>query len=168
MVEQDVIAHAHVAIINEDDALLIFGRTDVVGEAIAIDDWAGGITLEIIGVTESTMMSSMEALFSPVRGFLVPITLVQSRYNGGVNTVNNIVVQVADMDRLEEIAQNVIRIIEFDRGTEDRYSAQTMMSIFEEFDAVIGIFTVFIKNLQIPPDGFCRHAKTYFRHYTAL
>ena len=144
LIEQDLIAQAHVAVMNVDDALLVFGREDVVGETVLIDDWGGGLELTIIGVTESTLMSEMEAAFSPFRGFQVPITLVQTRYNGGVNIVNSISVQIADMDRLTEISENVIRIIEFDRGTEGRYNAQSMMEIFEEFDMVIGIFTVFM------------------------
>jgi len=144
LIAQDLYAHAQVAVINEDDALLIFGRTDVIGETIDINDWAGGLTLRIVGVTESTPMSAMEALFSPARSFQVPISLVQARYNAGVNTVNNISIQVADMDRLTEISENAIRIIEFDRGTEGRYNAQSMMDIFQEFDTVIGIFTMFM------------------------
>jgi len=144
LIEQDIIANAQVAVMNEDCALLVFGRTDVVGETIDVSDWAGGLTLTIVGVTESTMMSEMEALFSPARSFHVPISLVQSRYNGGMNTVNSISIQVADMDRLTEIADNAIRIIELDRGREGRYNAQSMMDIFEEFDTVIGIFTLFM------------------------
>jgi len=144
LIEQDLIAQAQVAVMNVDDALLVFGRADVVGETVLIDDWGGGLELTIIGVTESTLMSEMEAVFSPIRGFQVPITLVQTRYNGGVNIVGSISVQVADMDRLTEISENVIRIIEFDRGTEGRYNAQSMMEIFEEFDMVIGLFTLFM------------------------
>jgi len=144
LIEQDLIAQAEVAVMNVDDARLVFGRTDVVGETILIDDWGGGLELTIVGVTESTLMSEMEAAFSPVRGFQVPITLVQARYNGGINIVGNISVQIADMDRLTEISENIIRIIEFDRGTEGRYNTQSMMEIFEEFDMVIGIFTAFM------------------------
>ena len=144
LIEQDLIAQSEVAVMNEDDALLVFGRIDVVGETVSIDDWAGGLTLTIVGITESTTMSAMEAIFSPARGFQVPITLVQARYNGGASTVSNISVQIVDMDRLTEISENVIRIIEFDRGTEGRYNAQSMMEIFEEFDMVIGLFTVFM------------------------
>ena len=144
LIAQDVMANSYVAVIDEDSALLIFGRTDVVGETIDIDDWAGGITLRIVGVTESTPITAMQALFSPFRTFHVPITVVQARYNGGASTVDGIVIQVADMDRLEQITENAIRIIEFDRGTEGRYRAQSMMSVFEDIDGVIGIFTMFI------------------------
>ena len=144
LIEQDLLNQSEVAVMNEDDALLVFGRVDVVGESVFIDDWAGGLTLTIVGVTESTTMSAMEAIFSPARGFQVPITLVQARYNGGANTVNSISVQIADMDRLTEISENIIRVIEFDRGTEGRYNAQSMMEIFEEFDMVIGLFTLFM------------------------
>jgi len=144
LIEQDLLARAQVAVINEDDALLIFGRANVVGETVDIDDGAGGLTLTIVGVTESSVMSAMEAQFSPVRSFQVPLTLVQDRYNGGMNTVNNISIQVADVDRVTEISENAIRIIEFDRGTEGRYNAQSMMGIFEIFDTVIDMFILFM------------------------
>jgi len=144
LVPQDLLANAQVAVINEDDALLIFGRANVVGETIDISDWGGGLTLTIIGVIESTPMTAMSAVFSNTRDFYVPITLVQSRYNGGARTVNNISIQVADIDRIPQISENAIRIIEFDRGTEGRYSAQSMMDILTEIDGIIGIFTMFM------------------------
>jgi len=144
LVEQDLLAHAGVAVINEDDALLIFGRTDVVGETIDISDWGGGLTLTIVGVTESTAMSAMSAVFSNTRDFHVPISLVQDRYNGGANTVNNISIQVVDLERVQQISENAIRIIEFDRDTEGRYVASSMMDMLGEIDAVIGMFTVFM------------------------
>jgi len=142
--EQDLLANAYVAVINEDDALQIFGRTDVVGETIDISGWSGGLTLTIIGVTESTAMSAMQAAFSPWRDFHVPITLVQARFTGGSNTVSNISIQVADIDRIPQISENAIRIIEFDRDTEGRYVAQSMMDILGDVDSVIGIFTMFM------------------------
>jgi len=144
IIEQDLLANSQVAVVNEDDALLIFGRTNIVGETIDIDDWAGGLTLTIVGVTESTPMTAMQAVFSSTREFQVPITLVQARYNGGIRTVNNISIQVVDMDRIPQISENAIRIIEFDRGTEGRYTAQSMMDILTEIDGVIGIFTMFM------------------------
>jgi len=144
LLEQDMFAYAEVAVINEDCALAIFGRTDVVGETVDINDWAGGLTLTIVGVIESTPMTAMMAAFSPVRDFYVPISLVQARYNGGARTVNTISIQVSDIDRITQISENAIRIIEFDRGTEGRYAAQSMMDILSEIDEIIGIFTMFM------------------------
>ena len=144
LVQQDIFAAAAVAVVNEDDALLIFGRADIVGETIDIADWGGGLTLTIVGVTESTAMTAMQAAFSSVRGFHVPISLVQTRYNGGVNTVNSISIQVADIDRIPQISENAIRLIEFTRDTQGRYSASSMMNILAEIDDVIGMFTMFM------------------------
>ena len=142
--EQDVIAHAPVTVIGEDFAVLKFGRTDVVGETIAINDWGEGLELTVIGVTESTPMAAMAAAFFMPQELHAPISLIQARYNGGARTVNSITAQVADIERLTQIAENMIRIIEFDRGTEGRYRAQSMMDILEDVDSVIGIFTMFM------------------------
>jgi len=142
--EQDVEVASTVTVISEDLALQKFGRTDCIGDIIEVNTWGVPLELTVIGVTKSDSASAMAAMFTWYQELYVPISLLQSVYNGGSNSVDGITIKVADTKRISEITENAIRIIEMNHGNEGKYSANSVADMMGEVDSVIGIFTMFM------------------------
>ncbi|MCL2593627.1 MAG: ABC transporter permease [Defluviitaleaceae bacterium] len=142
---QDIYYQNPVVIIDEDFAIQTFGRANVIGETLYIDSLNLSMSLQIIGVTASTMQTQMMMMFEMAAQVHVPLSITQN-IRGMDGHVSRIVVRATDVDRLSEIGANIIRIIEHNRDNvgEDKYRFSAVADGLDEANMVINLFTAFL------------------------
>lgn len=145
-----------VSVIDTVGAIALFGRENVVGEVLDIENNGRMLRTTVVGVCES--VASQFAAFSGGFGgddsadgrsmpFFVytPITTARGLISGE-NNLSSINVMSVTPERVDEAAASVIRLLEMRRGNSERnvYRSQNLASILEQIDNVINIMTVFI------------------------
>ena len=140
LTEMDVDRAAPVAIIDSRLARDVFGRTDAVGETIRVTFWFGSVDLLVIGIYRS---DDFDFGFQIPTTLYMPITLMQ-RLTNSDNLVDLIFVNAQDLDRLEQTAAEVNRLIHLKHGNEDRYRVSALMSEVDMLNDMIGMVTGFV------------------------
>jgi putative ABC transport system permease protein len=142
--DADMENEAAVAVVSENFAMAVFGTTNCIGEVIPLTDWMSAFEIKVVGVLESDESSNVDALFAWYQEMYVPLSLVQNMFFNGSTNVGNITVKVTDADRIDQIGENIVRLIELNHDNEDKYQVSTNQDAMGEMDAVIGIFTMFM------------------------
>jgi len=137
----DIDRAAPVIVIDSTLARDIFGRTDVVGETIRTTFWMGTVDLTIVGVFRNE--DPMAGMFSMPTTAFIPITYFQRILNQD-NVVGQIEVLASDLDRLDQIASEIARLLSVFHGNEDRYQVTTVMSQIDMINDIIGMITGFV------------------------
>jgi len=142
LTELDVERAAPVAIIDSRLARQVFGRTDVVGESIRATFWFGTVDLLVIGVYRMEGFDIGMGVDFPTT-LLMPITYLQRIMNTH-DRVDMIFVNAASLDRLEETAEEVYRLLSLKHGNENRYSVNPLMNQLDFINDIIGMVTGFV------------------------
>ena len=140
LTEVDVERAAPVAIIDSRLARQVFGRTDVVGETIRTTLWFGTVELLVIGVYRS---EDFDFGFDMPTTLVMPITYLQRLMNSD-NVVDAIFANAQDLDRLEQTAEEVNRLLSLKHGNEDRYRVTAIMSQLDMINDMINMITGFV------------------------
>lgn len=141
LAEIDVDRAAPVAVIDSSLARQVFGRTDVVGETIRATFWFGTIDLLVVGVYRSDDI--MSGMFEMPTTAYIPITLLQRLLNAD-NQVQQIFVNAHDLERLDQTASEIARLLSIFHRNEDRYRVTTLMSQIDQINSMIGMITGFV------------------------
>jgi len=142
--EVDVERAAPVAIIDSRLARQVFGgRTDVVGESIRATFWFGTVDLLVVGVYRTDDMMAGFGDFEMPTTLVTPITYLQ-RIMNTENRVDNIFVNAATLDRLEQTAEEVYRLLSLKHGNEDRYNVTPIMNQLDMINDLINMVTGFV------------------------
>jgi len=142
LTELDVERAAPVAIIDSRLARQVFGRTDVVGESIRATFWFGTVDLLVIGIYRMEGFDIGLGEDFPTT-LLMPITYLQRIMNTH-DRVDMIFVNAASLDRLEETAEEVYRLLSLKHGNENRYSVNPLMNQLDFINDIIGMVTGFV------------------------
>ncbi|MCL1885028.1 MAG: ABC transporter permease [Defluviitaleaceae bacterium] len=137
----DVERNAPVVVIDSSLARDIFGRTDVVGETIRTTFWFGTVDLTVIGVFRNS--DPMAGMFGMPTTAYIPITYFQRLFNTE-NVVDQLLVIAEDLDRLDEIAMEIARLLSVFHDNEDRYQVTTVMSQIDMVNDLLGMITGFV------------------------
>ena len=141
LTEIDVERSAPVVVIDSTLARDIFGRTDVVGETIRTTFWMGTVDLTVVGVWRNE--DPMAGMFDMPTTAFIPITYFQRIMNQD-DVVNQLIVIGGDLDRLDETAVEVTRLLSIYHGNEDRYQASPVMAELDMINNIIGMITGFV------------------------
>ncbi|MCL2422236.1 MAG: ABC transporter permease, partial [Defluviitaleaceae bacterium] len=140
LTEMDVERAAPVAIIDSRLARQVFGRTDVIGETIRATFWFGSVELLVIGIYRS---DDFDFGFEMPTTLLMPITYLQRLMNTD-NVVDLIFANAQDLERLEQTAEEISRLLSLKHGNEDRYRVTALMSQIDMINDMIGMVTGFV------------------------
>ena len=136
-----------VGIIDETDAITLFGYADVVGESIKIGQGTLMKKMTIIGVEKG--------ISSPFGGgggnsgkpiiIAAPVTFLSTLQSSEFR-ISSITVVADSQDNSESVGNGTIKMLESrhnNRGKEI-YSAENALAMLEQINSVLGIFTAFI------------------------
>jgi len=137
----DVDRAAPVVVIESTLAREIFGRTDVVGETIRATFWMGTVDLTVVGVSRNN--DPMAGMFGMPTTAYIPITYFQRILNRD-DVVDQLLVIAEDLDRLDETATEVTRLLSVFHGNEDRYQVTTIMSQIDMLSGILSTITGFV------------------------
>ena len=137
---------AAVGIIDETDALTIFGYSDVVGESIKIGQGALMKKMTIVGV-EKGITSPFGGGRNSGKPIIVtaPVTFLSTLQSNEFK-VSSMTVVADSQENGEAVGNGTIRMLESrhnNRGKEV-YSADNALAMLEQINSVLGIFTAFI------------------------
>lgn len=141
LTEIDLDRAAPVIVINSNLARQIFGRADAVGETIRLTFWAGTVDLTIVGVFRTD--DPMAEMFGMPTTAFIPITYFQRLLNRD-NVVDQVLVVASDLDRLDEIALEISRLLSLYHNNEDRYQVTTVMSQVDMLNNIVTTITGFV------------------------
>ena len=141
LMEMDVDRATPVIIIDSTLARDIFGRTDVVGETIDIAFGFGRVDMTVVGVFRND--DPMAGMFGMPTTAYVPITFLQRMTNADTR-VDIIMANASDLDRLDEIAEEITRLLSLKHGNEDMYSVTSLMSQIDMINDILGMITSFV------------------------
>ena len=135
-----------VGIIDETDALTIFGYSDVVGESIKIGQGALMKKMTIVGV-EKGITSPFGGGRNSGKPIIVtaPVTFLSTLQSNEFK-VSSMTVVADSQEKGEAVGNGTIRMLESrhnNRGKEV-YSADNALAMLEQINSVLGIFTAFI------------------------
>lgn len=137
----DIERAAPVVVIDSTLARDIFGRTDVVGETIRTTFWMGTVELTVVGVFRNN--DPMAGMFGMPTTAFIPITYFQRILNRD-NVVDQLLVIAEDLDRLDETATDITRLLSIFHGNEDRYQVTSIMSQIDILNNILFMVTGFI------------------------
>ena len=140
LAEIDVDRAAPVVVIDSNLAREVFGRTDVVGETIRASMWFGAIDLTVVGVYRDADV--MAGMFGMPSTAYIPITLLNRLTNN--DTVGTILLNTNELERIDQIAAEIARLLSLKHGNEDRYSVQTLMGQLDMINDILGTITAFV------------------------
>jgi putative ABC transport system permease protein len=135
-----------VGIIDETDALTIFGYSDVVGESIKIGQGALMKKMTIVGV-EKGIKSPFGGGRNSGKPIIVtaPVTFLSTLQSNEFK-VSSMTVVATSQENGEAVGNGTIRMLESrhnNRGKEV-YSADNALAMLDQINSVLGIFTAFI------------------------
>jgi putative ABC transport system permease protein len=137
----DVDRAAPVVVIDSMLARDIFGRTDVVGETIRVTFWFGTVDLNVIGVYRNS--NPFAGMIDMPTTAIIPITYFQQILNRG-DVIDSLYVVADDLDRLDETAAEVSRLLSVFHGNENRYNVTSLMGEIDMLNDILSMVTGFV------------------------
>jgi putative ABC transport system permease protein len=159
IIDNDQRIRNNVVVVSESFSLKYFNTTNVIGKTIEVKFNNGTVAdVGIIGVANSEE-STFENLFGddlPVFLFM-PVTTVQML--SGTKRLEEIIVSVADRDKIKDTGVSIVRLLEFVRGEKGGYmagnSADMQKTVTDIMDVirlvllVIAVVTLFVGGIGI-------------------
>lgn len=135
-----------VGIIDETDAITLFGYADVVGQSIKIGQNALIKKMTIVGVEKgiSSPFGNGGNSGKPII-ITAPVTFLSTLQSNEFK-ISSITVVADSQDNSESVGNGTIKMLESrhnNRGKEI-YSADNALAVLEQINSVLGIFTAFI------------------------
>lgn len=137
----DVSGRTNTIVVDESFARKYFKRTDVIGETVSFTGgWGSTMTLKIIGVLESQggVFAGMLDSDSYPTFVYMPLTTVQTFYFNE-KQLSSISVSVVKKDKLKEIGERIIDILERKHGKEDIFVAVNTIDQKNMLSGVLGV-----------------------------
>jgi putative ABC transport system permease protein len=135
-----------VGIIDEADALTLFGYSDVVGESIKIGQGALMKKMTIVGVEKgiSSPFGGGKRSGKPII-VTAPVTFLSTLQSNEFK-ISSITVVADSKENSEAVGNGTIRILEsrHNNSGKEIYSADNALAMLEQINSVLGIFTAFI------------------------
>ncbi|MGI6777481.1 MAG: ABC transporter permease [Acetivibrionales bacterium] len=137
----DVSSRSKVIVVDEFFARRYFNRTDVVGEFINFKtSWGRMEKLKIIGVRSSgddLFESMMNNENMPTYTYM-PISTLQSIYFND-KTLEIISVSLVEKEKLREVGERIVKVLEMKKGKTGIYMAQNSADIQKAVSDVLGV-----------------------------
>ena len=143
--ESDYYSANKVCVISENDAILLFGTTDVVGMDIEISMYGISQDMTIVGVRENPDSAMFVSYGNSVQ-IEIPITTLGSEYGFYVETFDGFYVIGESAEYATDIAKQSINILEGRHNIrgEDRILLENFNDYMTQINDVLGYITVFV------------------------
>lgn len=143
--ESDYYSANKVCVISENDAILLFGTTDVVGMDIEISMYGISQDMTIVGVRENPDSAMFVSYGNSVQ-IEIPITTLGSEYGFYVGTFDGFYVIGESAEYATDIAKQSINILEGRHNIrgEDRILLENFNDYMTQINDVLGYITVFV------------------------
>lgn len=145
--EQEYLSGASVAVIGQEDAIRMFGSTDVIGMTLDVIISGKTITYEIIGVTKPESSSLMNFVYedSPVQ-ITFPITVFEQVYDMDVDEFSQIYLLAEDDADTHAVTDQVTSLMERRHRCqgENIYQIENFSDYMSIVNNVVNMITIFI------------------------
>ena len=143
--ESDYYSGSKVCVISENDAILLFGTTDVVGMNIEVSMYGISQDMTIVGVRENPS-SSMFITTTDSVTIEIPITTLGAEYGFYVEAFDGFYIIGEAPEYATDIAKQSIRILEgrYNIRGEDRILLEDFNDYMQQINDVLGYITVFV------------------------
>lgn len=141
--DYDISSKAKVIIVDEFFAQKYFKKTDIVGETVVFKTSWGSLTnLKIIGVKKGgdDLFGSMMNNENFPAFVYMPISTLQSIFFNN-KRLDNILVSVVEKDKLRDIGNKIVKVLEAKRGKDDLYVAQNSADMQKAITGVLGVIS---------------------------
>lgn len=138
----DMESARHVILIDDNAAMELFGRTNVVGEKVSTRFGDVNLNLTIVGVVKSSggEVAEMFGGYMPSTG-IMPITVLDRIID---YRLSYLAVKVDKSADLTETAKKIVRLLENYHRAKDIYYAEEGFKELDTINTVIGTFTAVI------------------------
>lgn len=141
---KDIEFSARVVIINEILADAVFGYKDVVGQKLTMKTWNGAESFTIAGVIKSNENDRYILMYNQPHSVYVPLPAAQSMTYWGSDSLDYVDVKTENFERSKDIGDNVVKILEFKKRAEGKYTFWSFSDQLAQMNNVILIFTIFL------------------------
>lgn len=143
--ESDYYSANKVCIISENDAILMFGTTDVLGMDIEISMYGISQDMTIVGIRENPDSAMFLSNASSVK-IEIPITTLGAEYGFYVESFDGFYIIGESAEYSTDIAKQAINILEGRHNIrgEDRILLQNFNDYMTQINDVLGYITVFV------------------------
>ncbi|MGH4117698.1 ABC transporter permease [Clostridium sp.] len=144
--EKEYLQGTAVGIIDETDAITLFGYTDVVGESIKVGQNTLMKKMTIVGV-EKGITSPFGGGRNSGKPIIItsPVTFLSTLQSKEFK-ISSMTVVADSQDNSESVGNGTIRMLESRHNSRGKeiYSAENALAMLEQINSVLGIFTAFI------------------------
>ena len=143
--ESDYYSANKVCVISENDAVLLFGTTDVVGMDVEISMYGISQDMTIVGIRENPDSAMFVSYGSTVQ-IEIPITTLGSEYGFYVESFDGFYIIGESAEYASDIAKQSISILEGRHNVrgEDRFLLENFNDYMAQINDVLGYITVFV------------------------
>lgn len=136
-----------VAVIDENTAKILFGRSNVINEMVNIFFRNSTKRVKIIGVTKTLNPLAGSSNFGT--GFPAVVYIPYNLYgdmNPEIEKIDSFFVSSVDRDSTDQVAKNIVNLLKIRKNNTDRdiYRASSFLQALDQINNVITIFTTFI------------------------
>jgi len=135
----DITNGAYVAVIDEALSRRVFGRSNSIGERIRVSFWSGNMELTVVGITKAPEFSD---IFTVPAFIHMPVTTLMNLYN--TEHIDGFYINVADTERMADVARELPRLISLVRGNENKYIVYNMLGEMDLISDTLGYVTGFV------------------------
>ena len=139
ILDSDVEKRSNVVLIDERLSQKVFGRTDAVGETIAVTIRDSVRELTIIGITKGMEMGPF---YDPPAQLYIPITTVMRFQNA--EHVNSIYATIFDQGQAKSTINEMSVLLSKQHNNEDSYTIYNMKDQADMLDDIMGYITTFV------------------------
>ncbi len=143
--ESDYYSANKVCVISENDAILLFGTTDVVGMDIEISMYGISQDMTIVGIRENPDSAMFVSYGSTVQ-IEIPMTTLGAQYGFYVETFDGFYIIGESAEYATDIAKQSINILEGRHNIrgEDRIMLENFNDYMTQINDVLGYITIFV------------------------
>lgn len=141
--DDDDKARRKVAIIYDNIAVRLFGREDAVGDEISVSTENGNQKFTVIGIVKNPM-ADFEAMFGDNIPTMVMLPIRTTHQIFGKDQVQQIALAVKDINKLNDTASELNKMLEMKHKVKDKYSVNTTLKNLEQVNKVLSTITAFV------------------------
>lgn len=136
-----------VAVIDENTAKILFGRSNVINEMVNIFFRNSTKRVKVIGVTKTLNPLAGSTNFGT--GFPAVVYIPYNLYgdmNPEIEKIDSFFVSSVDRDSTDQVAKNIVNLLKIRKNNTDRdiYQASSFLQALDQINNIITIFTTFI------------------------
>ena len=133
--EEDLKQFRYSMVISERDARELYGTLEVIGEIVTLRTYRGDVDFQVVGIAKQEENLFTSATDQNQGSVFAPISTMMRFYNQTVYYGINL--KVSDRQQMDEIGEQVVRILERIHKNENKYTVFNLEQTLETVDRVL-------------------------------